>query len=265
MIGLLMIDCIFSDEDYVEVATEEQECSQQAVSPQSDMSSHALLEDQRSPRSPENEQLVGDQEAQQSQRTEENQPLDGHHDVQQSQRSQENQEVNGRQEVLQSREITLQRDVPSTSSLSESARKAKRVLFQLCTPSQDASSAKPHRGSKRVSEQSEHVTSSPHKKLLKEKNQRRKHFSKTKKTTVTRKAVGKKTRIMLLTVLKMKYGLAWYAANHIPTVGPEKNGFSATYASIGPTKIAPLVNFIMSVKIAVRMMMTARIDSLFYF
>ena len=148
--------------------------------------------------------------------------------------------------------------------MSESARKAKRVLFQLCTPSQDASSAKPHRGSKRVSEQSQHVTSSPYKKLLKEKNQRKKHFSKTKKTTVTRKAVGKKTRIMLLTVLKMKYGLAWYAANHIPTVGPEKNGFSATYASIGPTKIAPLVNFITSVKIAVRMMMTARIDSLFY-
>ena len=107
-------DCIFSDEDYVEVATEEQECSRQAVSPQSDMSSHALLEDQRSPRSPENEQLVGDQEAQQSQRTKENQPLDGHHDVQQSQRSQENQQVNGRQKALQSREITLQRDVPST-------------------------------------------------------------------------------------------------------------------------------------------------------
>ena len=152
-------DCIFSDEDYVEVATEEQECSRQAVSPQSDMSSHALLEDQRSPRSPENEQLVGNQEAQQSQRTEENHPLDGHHDVQQSYRSQENQEVNGRQEVLQSREITLQRDVPSTSSLSESARKAKRVLFQLPTPSQDTSSVKPHRGSKRVSEQSQHVTS----------------------------------------------------------------------------------------------------------
>ena len=113
-------DCIFSDENYIEVATEEQECSRQAVSPQSDMSSHALLEDQRSPRSPENEQLVGDQEAQQSQRIEENQLLDGHHDVQQSQRSQENQEVNGRQEVLQSREITLQRDVPSTLSLSES-------------------------------------------------------------------------------------------------------------------------------------------------
>ena len=181
-------DCIFFDGDYVEVDTEEQECSRQAVSPQSDMSSHALLEDQRSPRSPENKQLVGDQEAQQSQRTEENQPLDGHHDVQQTRRSQENQEVNGRQEVLQSREIILQRDVPSTSSLSESARKAKRVLFQLCTPSQDTSSAKPHRGSKRVSEQSQHVTSSPYKKLLKEKNQRRKHFSKTKKTTVTRKA-----------------------------------------------------------------------------
>ena len=69
---------------------------------------------------------------------------------------------------------------------------------------------------------------------------------------------------MLLTVLKMKYGLAWYAANHTPIVGPEKNEFSATYASIGPTKIAPLVNFIISAKIAVRMMMTARIDSLFY-
>ena len=155
------------------------------------MSSHALLEDQRSPRSSENEQFVGDQEAQQGQRTEENQPLDGHHDVQQSQRSQESQKVNGRQEVLQSREITLQHDVPSTSSLSESARKAKQVLFQLCTPSQDTSSAKPHRGSKRVSEQSQHVTSSPYKKLLKEKNQRRKHFSKIKKMTGTRKAVGK--------------------------------------------------------------------------
>ena len=68
---------------------------------------------------------------------------------------------------------------------------------------------------------------------------------------------------MLLTVLKMKYGLAWYAANHTPKVGPEKNGFSATYASIGSTKIAPLMNFIMSAKIAVRMMTTARIDSLF--
>ena len=70
---------------------------------------------------------------------------------------------------------------------------------------------------------------------------------------------------MLLTVLKMKYGLVWFAANHTPTVGPEKNGFSATYASIGPTKIAPLVNFIMAAKIAVRMMMTARIDSFFLF
>ena len=191
--GLLPFnDCIFSDDDYVEVATEEQECSRQAVSSQSDMSSHALLEDQRSPRSLENEQLVGDQEAQQSQRTEENQALDGHHDVQQSQRLQEHQEVNGRQEVLQSREITLQRDVPSTSSLSESARKTKRFLFQLCTPSQDTSSAKPRRGSTRVSEQSQHVTLSPYKKLLKEKNQRKKHFSATKKTTVTRKAVGKK-------------------------------------------------------------------------
>ena len=69
---------------------------------------------------------------------------------------------------------------------------------------------------------------------------------------------------MLLAVLKMKYGLAWYAANNTPKVGTEKNGFSATYASIGPTKIAPLVNFIIFAKIAVRMMMTARIDSLFY-
>ena len=30
-------ECIFSDEDHAEVATEEQECSRQAVSPQSDM------------------------------------------------------------------------------------------------------------------------------------------------------------------------------------------------------------------------------------
>ena len=84
---------------------------------------------------------------------------------------------------------TISQDEPSTSTCN-----ARRILFELSSPSQDQTiGPKPNRVYKRRNrERAQHLTSSPYQKQLKKKIQRKSVSKATKKIVLKKKAIGKK-------------------------------------------------------------------------
>ena len=163
-------NCIFSDEDFVDVSAGKvtNSCYQPASSQQPE----------------ENQQPVSFQQSDKDKQCQTSPYM-----------APVNQSTSALQQLDEAQpNLTLPQDEPSTSTANNSATEAKRILFQLCSPSQDKNTrakARPERKS-RVTMQAQHLTSSPYQKLLKEKNQRKNVSNVKKKIVLNKKAIGKK-------------------------------------------------------------------------
>ena len=174
-------DHIFTDEDFAPSNPE-------TAFPLLDMDSTALQDvSQQCPRLQENDKEYNErpQETQQVDTQQEERPL----------RLVENPESQPTQESCS------QDDVPSTSGLQSdtTAIRARRVLFELCLPTQDRSGENPKKARKHPSEQSQHLTSSPYKNILAEKAKKRlATVERAKKKTTAKKRTVKTTNHTVL-------------------------------------------------------------------
>ena len=211
-------DHIFSDEDFVEVTTDEHSTSLpqevQGLAFQEDQQSVGLPTTQQSvslqvtPQVTEpqtTQQSVGSQTTQKIVSPQPNQQIVESQGIphiftpstQQSVQSQRNQTDRETLDNEHVDELILDHDTPSTSAnaMAQDILTAKRVLFELCTPkpNQARSNAKPQRKRKTNPEKSQLLTSSPFKAILMGKRKGNKNQKKTAPAP-KRKAAGKRSK-----------------------------------------------------------------------